>query len=955
MRELTKYPEKFTRKDYHKYSEEESAKLIQAIIDAMTMEEKMEFLGGSVEPESKGKIGNAGYQYGVPRLGIPEGVLYDGPAGVTGIVETTGLPQPIVLGSTWDEEMAYEFGKVAASENVACSGNYQLSPQVDTIHSPHFMRNKDMKSEDSYLVAKLSVAETKATQDQHAIATVKHFAVANSMGGFGPGNMPDNRVDEQTLHETYLRPFEDTVKQGGTGSIMNSYNRLNGTYTTNSEYLNKEVLRNQWGYKGSLMSDWGSVHDFTLKSGMDLEMPYPAYNDKNRILKHIRKGDCTFDMVDEAVRHILWGLNSAGLLGLVQVDEHGLVKEDPDHKLPIEMEWRFEEEVAAGLLERNQEVAAKIVAEGAVLLKNDGDTLPLKNAGKIAAIGLGAKYPICGQQQERSFGRLCRMVSGAEALSEELGEQIEAYPAIDYLGEVIPADVLYKDENCKEHGVVRTAGIRQEDKDLKADVAGLNGAGAAFMGIHAVDEDGERINTGVGIWNDVTAPVTNLGEVVAIDPVIDFTTKSKNYKNASDGTAFPEGSYTWKTFLKAPETGSYNLKLQCIGGNATFMINKNGKWEIVAESRTRENTQWPWDAALCTETGMGINSKSVDLEKDTVYPIIIFAEQTVIGKDLQLRMAWSTPSFREKNYSDALKAASDADTIILYALNSFENESMMHIFMNGLKPECTMGSEQEQLIMDVAAAKKPDARLVVVVQTSNARAIGSWADKADAILTAYHTGQEGSRILAKVLTGKINPSGKLSQTWPKKSEDTPLSDTPEHYTERYGGYKNADGNYMTRLTEGIFWGYRWNDRYNVEPQFAFGHGLSYTTYNYADMKVAKKDGTFEVTLSVTNSGKVAGDEIVQLYLGKAAVPAHIQMAEKQLCGFMRVKNLAPGETRTVTIPVDERSLSYWDPCGEMRTRADGTKDKWQRAVGKRMLYVGASSRDIRLEQEIIVE
>ncbi|MCQ2983232.1 MAG: glycoside hydrolase family 3 C-terminal domain-containing protein [Treponemataceae bacterium] len=955
MRELTKYPEKFTRKDYHRYSEEESAKLIQAIIDAMTMEEKMEFLGGSVEPASKGKIGNAGYQYGVPRLGIPEGVLYDGPAGVTGIVETTGLPQPVLLGSTWDEELAYEFGKVAASENVACSGNYQLSPQVDTIHSPHFGRNKDMKSEDSYLVARLSVAETKATQDQHAIATVKHFAVANSMGGFGPGNMPDNRVDEQTLHETYLRPFEDTVKQGGTGSIMNSYNKVNGKYTTNNEYLNKEVLRNQWGFKGSLMSDWGSVHEFTLKSGMDLEMPYPAYNDKNRILKHIRKGDCSFDMVDEAVRHILWGLNSAGLLGLVQVDGNGLVKEDPEHTKPIEMEWRFEEEVAGGLLERNQEVAAKIVEKGAVLLKNDGNTLPLKNPGKIAAIGLGAKYPICGQQQERSFGRISRMISGAEALSAELGEPIEAYPAIDYLGEVIPADVLYTDKDCREHGVVRTAGILQQDKDLKSDVQRLNGAGAMFMGVHAVDEDGERVNTGVGIWNEVTAPIENLGAVVAIDPVIDFTTKSKNYRNAPDGTAFPEGSYTWKTFLKAPEDGSYNLKLECIGGNATFLINIDGKWEIAAESKTRENTQWPWDAAVCTETGMGLSGKAFDLQKDQVYPVIIFAEQTVIGKDLQLRMAWSTPSFREKNYADAMQAAATADTIILYAVNSFENETMMHIFMNAINPGCEINAEQGKLIQDVLAAKKPESKLIVIVQTSNALATGAWADKADAILTAYHTGQEGSRVLAKILTGKINPTGKLSQTWPKKSEDTPLSDTREHYIERYGCFKAPDGSMMTRLTEGIFYGYRWNDKYDVAPQFAFGHGLSYTTYKYSDLQVTKKDGTFQVSLAVTNTGSCTGDEIVQLYLGEAAVPAHIQMAKKQLAGFMRVKDLAPGEKRQVTITVDERSLSYWDPCAELQTRADGTRDKWQRATGRRMLYVAASSRDIRLEQEITVE
>ncbi|MCR5272102.1 MAG: glycoside hydrolase family 3 C-terminal domain-containing protein [Lachnospiraceae bacterium] len=955
MRELTKYPERFTRKDYRKFEGEELDNLLDSIIDAMTMEEKMEFLGGSNEPEDKGKIGNAGYQWGVPRLGIPESVLYDGPAGVTGIVETTGLPQPVLLGSTWDEDLAYEFGRVAASENAACSGNYQLSPQVDTIHSPHFGRNKDMKSEDSYLVSKLSVAETKATQDENVIATVKHFSVANSFGDFGPGNMPDNRVDEQTLHETYLRPFEETVKYGGAGSMMNSYNKVNGKYTTNNDELNIDVLRDQWGYKGSVMSDWGSVHEFTLNAGMDLEMPYSAYNDKNRILKHIRKGDLTFEQVDDAVRHILWGMNSAGLLGLVQVDENGRVKEDPEHTHAIEMEWRFEEEVNNGLLERNREVAEKIIEEGTILLKNDNQTLPLLDPGKMVAVGLGAKYPICGQQQERSFGQLERMVSGATALSEEFGEGVECYPAIDYLGETIPADVLFKDADCKENGIIRTAGIREEDSRLKDDAMSQGGAGAAFMGVNTFDEDGERVSTGLGIWKEKKTEIENLGEVVAIDPVIDFSTKSKNYKNAEGGNAFENGSYTWKTFLKIEKSGSYNLKLHCIGGNATFLINIDGEWKLAAESRTRENTQWPWDAAVCTDTGMGLNGTAFGLEAGHVYPIVVFAEHTVIGKDLQIRLAWSTPDFREKNYKDAMDACAKADTIILYALNSEENESQRQIIMGSKRRNCDINQEQERLIKDVIEAKKKDARLVVIVQTSNAIATDKWADKVDAILTAYHTGQEGSRVLAKILSGRVNPSGKLSQTWPKNSYDTPLSDTEEHYNERYGGFEGENGEIMTRLSEGIFFGYRWNDKYGIEPQFAFGHGLSYTEFEYDNISVTKKDKTFDVSLDIINVGQVPGDEIVQVYLGKAEVPNHIQMAEKQLAGFMRVRDLVPGEMRHITIEIDERGLSYWDPCAPMITREDNTKDKWVRAVGRRKVLVGASSRDIRLEADIDVK
>ena len=114
------YPERFTRADLKIDPPEVREQKINALVEAMTMDEKFSLLGGSVEPADKGKIGNAGYQWGVPRLGVPEAVMYDGPAGITGVVETTGLPQPSLLGCTWDDDMAYEFGKIAASETAAC-------------------------------------------------------------------------------------------------------------------------------------------------------------------------------------------------------------------------------------------------------------------------------------------------------------------------------------------------------------------------------------------------------------------------------------------------------------------------------------------------------------------------------------------------------------------------------------------------------------------------------------------------------------------------------------------------------------------------------------------------------------------------------------------------------------------------------------------------------------------
>ncbi len=961
-----KYPERFTRKDLKIDSPEIRDKKIDALVAAMTWEEKLSLLGGSKEPDDKGKIGNAGYQWGVPRLGIPEAVMYDGPAGITGVVETTGLPQPSLLGCTWDDDMAYEFGAVAASETASCSGNYLLAPQVDVIRTPHFGRNKDMKSEDSYLGGRLAVAETKGCQDQGVVATIKHFAVANTFGRTF-FNHPNLMVDEQTLHEQYCRTFEMAIREGNAGSVMNSYNKVNGSYMSANAPLLKGILRDQWGYKGSVMSDWGSVHQFTLNCGMDMEMPYPAYNSANRVVKHIRKGDLSFEDVDSAVKHVLYGMSVAGLLGLVQLDENGNVLTDPYHKQPIQMEWQYEEKTEQGLFDINARKAAKIVEEGAVLLKNDG-ALPLSDAalsGKVALIGLGSKYPVTGDQQERSFGTIRRMQSGKEALEEVTGRSFNAYPGIDYVGEPIPADCLYQDEAASRPGLVRTYGILNEDRDPVAAQAGPGGAGGAFLGFQDFDEDGVPIDTGMTSYNAAAEKHPKdypLGQVYGIDSQINFTVGTdengevvKTYKNGANGTAFTdEETYTWKGYLKAPESGDFSLILECIGGQASFFIRMEDGWKMAGKSEMREWAQWPWESLICTREGMGITASTLHLEAGRTYPILVHARQCVKNKDLQLRLAWQTPSFAKKNYADALKAASEADTIIYYACDRVLHEARSAVLAEERPLEFV--GDQKNLLMDVIAAKKDGAKLIVIVQASNAKAVGEWEAAADAVLTAYHPGQEGARVLAKILTGQINPSGKLSQTWPAASEDTPVTDSEEHRRLRGVGYgDNSD--VQVRMTEGIFTGYRYYDEYDVTPQYPFGHGLSYTTYEYSDLTVEETAGapgtedfgnTFTVRFSVTNTGSVKGDEIAQVYLGKGEVPVYMQAAKKQLVGYLRLKDIAPGETKTAEITIDPRMLCSWDPGLTLQTRSDGTKDKWLRVTGERQLLVGASSRDIRL-------
>ena len=956
----TKYPERFTQQDRRFDAPEALDRKIEALIRAMTEEEKLSLLGGTREPRDKGKIGNAGYQWGVPRLGVPEVVMYDGPAGITGIVETTGLPQPSLLGCTWDDELAYRFGEVAGSECAACSGNTLLAPQLDVIRSPHFFRNKDMKSEDSYQAARMGEAETRGVQSCGVAATVKHFAAAN-LFGTDLAHFPSQYVDEQTLHETYCRSFEAAIRAGA-ASLMNSYNHVNGAWCSANPDLLVDILRDQWGFEGSVMSDWGSVHGFTLDKGLDMEMPFPAFNAPRRVRRRIEQGRLSPDAVDRAARHVLRGMAVAGLLGLVQLEERGEVLEEPGREQPIQMEWTYDRAVAEGLLERNARIAAEIVRRGIVLLKNERGALPLKPeaSGGTVLIGLGAKYPVCGEAQERSFGRLERMLSGQEALEELTGASFPACVGIDYAGETIPAAALYQDEACMEPGLRRTYGILEEDRDMVLSDRGPGGGGAAFEGEAVLDEDGELIDNGLVSYNADEQRLPEdypLGQFCCVDAAIDFTCGTKNYRNGPEGTAFTDGeTYTWKGFVKAPESGEYTLMLECVGGQASFFIRTGDGWQLAGKSQMREWAQWPWESIVCTPEGMGITSSKLTLEKGRAYPIVVHARQCVKNKDLQLRLAWAMPSFARENYEAALAAAAKADTVVYFACDA-AGPAQAGVWHHAAGSGISLSGDQRRLLEDTIRVRRPGAKLIVVMQTSNARAVGAWADSADAILATCLPGQEGSRALAEILTGRTNPSGKLSQSWPRLEQDTPLTDTPEHEAERLMGVP-GDGNTVIRMSEGIFTGYRWYDKSGVEPMFPFGHGLSYTTFAYSDLHIeeAGEDAdfgrTWRVRCRVTNTGDVAGDEIVQLYLGKAEVPPHVRMAEKQLVGYARLNGIGPGESREAVMTIDPKMLCCWDAEAPFATRTDGTKDKWVRAAGRREILVGASSRDIRLKGEI---
>lgn len=957
MLKQTTFPEYFEPEHFTKDNDAVLTAKVSALLAAMTEDEKLNLCHGGDNPPEQGQIANAGYLAGVPRLGVPEIRMYDGPAGVTSVYETTGLPVQEMLASSWDTSLAYDYGKVEGSENFAISGNTQLGSQFDLVRTPHFGRNPDMLGEDPFLTSALAVEETKGIQDSHAVATLKHFFAASISTNMQEA--ANQVVDEQTLHELYFPPFKAAALEAGAGAFMSCYNKINGSYASANEYAQKEVMRDMWNYKGYTMTDWGGNHALTTAKGTDIEMPRGTYNSSDRIRKAISKGRLTWDDVDTAAGHVLYGMGMVGYLGLVRLDEDGQAMEESGRTQPIKMKDRYTESVRAGLLDDNAEICLNIARKGAVLLKNEGETLPLRRGESVAMLGLGGSTLFSGNGQERSYGRISRMVAPGKELRDlapDMDLTVEA--GYDFFGVAVPGEYLWQDKELTLPGVTRTWGVSPEHEPKSAFPFDIGGMGKELKGNASSDEDDDDdVPAFVPQWSNSLAadvPGHETGSLYGIDRDINFVTGTQTYKNGSQGTALSYGDvFTWQGYLSVPETGKYTLLLEAIGGNTAMTIALDGEnYVSIGSTELREGAQWPWGSMVCTPEGMEVHGGGAYLEAGKAYPIRLVANATERKKDLQVRFAWVTPEAQKSAHERAIKAAERADKVVFFLHGDYAHKDlgvpMFFSFSMGGASSLKAPEYQVELLKEIRSAMKPDAKLAVITNYGQIFVMDNWEPQADAIMNVWTPGQEGGKAIAELLVGVTVPSGKTAITYPQKDEDTLVTDSQEHALRRDKGYRNAEGVSTIDFDEGIFTGYRWYDKENIQPLYPFGHGLSYSSFEYSDLDVSGQ----EVSFTVKNVGSVAATEIAQVYLGKGQVPQHIQMAEKQLCGFARLENMAPGEARKVSITVPDSSFCYWDPQLELIAREDGTKDKWVRTQGKRQLLVGASSADIRLTGEI---
>lgn len=339
-----------------------TADRVEALLDEMTLEEQVTLLSG----EDFWSVP------AIDRLNIGKLIVTDGPNGARGGGSFVGGPKSasfpvgIALGASWNPALVEEVGVALAEEAKSKGAHVLLAPTVNIQRTVTNGRNFECYSEDPVLSAALAVGFVKGVQSRRIATTIKHFV----------GNESETErmtmssvIDERTLREVYLLPFEWAVKKAESQGIMTSYNRLNGTYTCESKWLLDDVLRGQWKFDGFVVSDWFGSHDTvkTVSAGLDLEMPGPTRHWGEKLISAVEAGEVERATVRARARNILKALVRTGA-----IDNHGERIETSDDR------------------PAHRALIRRAGAESAVLLKNDG-VLPLVKSKKVAVIGPNAK------------------------------------------------------------------------------------------------------------------------------------------------------------------------------------------------------------------------------------------------------------------------------------------------------------------------------------------------------------------------------------------------------------------------------------------------------------------------------------------------------------------------------------------------------------------------------------
>ncbi|MCO4812853.1 MAG: glycoside hydrolase family 3 C-terminal domain-containing protein [Gammaproteobacteria bacterium] len=799
-----------------------SEKRVDAILAAMTPEEKVDLLAGV----------DFFYLRGVPRLDVPRLRMIDGPMGVRNDGPATAFPGGIALAATWNATLAEKIGVEFGRDTRAKGAHFLLAPGVNIYRAPIIGRNFEYLGEDPFLAAKMAVGFIKGVQSQGVSATIKHFAANNSEFD---RNHTDSIVDERTLREIYLPAFEAAVKEGRVGAIMDGYNLTNGDYMSQHAYLNNDVAKGEWGFDGVIMSDWISTYDAIgmANGGLDIEMPYPTHFNRETLLPALKSGEVSLATLDDKVRRILRVAERFGWLD----------REQLDLSIP-----RYNE---AG-----RRAALQGAREGVVLLRNEDALLPIDTevTRTILVVGPNVHPAVVGgggsskTEPFTSVSILAGLAANAGTETNVLHTQ-----GIPSLTDMVNDTTFSTDRAGKMPGM-RAQYFASDDLSGKAVITRVEPGARIGMGpLYPPDTASER-------WTGYYTAT----EDGTFDVVVASAGDRGGYYRVFIDDALVFDSWTLNTAIVDYVT----LELAA------------GPHKVVFEHRGRQ--KWPGDRLLLAISQHG------------------------------------------NRVSDVAKTmAAQADIVVVAAGFDDSTES------EGADRTFRLPSGQDELINAMTAA---NPQTVVVMTSGGAVDMTAWLDRVPALLQAWYPGQEGGTAIAEILFGAVNPSGRLPATFERHWEDNPS----------YDAYYPEPGTLKIHYKEGIFVGYRGFEAKRVEPLFPFGHGLSYTSFEYSKLSISPDrthDGNIVVSFDLANTGSRAGADVAQVYVADSH--SDVPRPPKELKGFAKVF-LEPGETTRVSIELERRSFAYYDVAAKA----------WQVTPGTFGILIGRSSANIVLEGDV---
>lgn len=856
------------------------------LVDQMTLDEKISQLGNTSPA--------------IPRLGVDAYNWWNECLhGVARAGVATVFPQAIGMAATFDTNIMYRVADAISDEARAKHheslrnkdyGQYKgltmWSPNINIFRDPRWGRGHETYGEDPYLTGQIGMQFVKGLQGDDpkylkVVATAKHFAVHN-----GPeSNRHEFNVTPNTrdLWETYLPAFEDLIVDAKAYSVMGAYNRVDGESASGSYMLLEDILRNKWSFNGYVVSDCGAIYDIYANHKVVNTAEEAAAVGLRRGCD-LNCGGIYQTAMKNAVEDgiIDEGEIDLALYRLVLARMKLGMFDPPDLVEYAQVPYSVNDS------EMHNELALEMAQKTMTLLKNDG-ILPLnkKKLKKVAVIGPNANSEAV--LYANYSGTASHPVTVLQGIQHELGEQVEVRymkgcPLV--IDEIEEGDYTLVDAKYLHH---------EDSKGIKS--AGLIGEYFKGMGL-AGEPAMKRIDNDINFnFYDKSPTETELAQGII---------------NAELSLPADQFSIRWTGKLTAPLSSSFKIGVSSDDGFRLFINNKliAGDWV----SRKQRAT-----------------FGDVEMIKDSTYDIRVEYFENKGGAVAQLVWQLSSKNADKDNDPMALSETElayikSADiAIFVGGLDAnWEGEEMggrssIDGFYRGDRTKIELPAVQQKALKDIMATGTPT---VFVLMAGSAIAFDGLENEIPAILMSWYPGQRGGNAVADVLFGNYNPAGRLPVTFYKST------------------YELADfEDYNMRAGKGFTYRY-----YQGEALYPFGHGLSYSTFAYSDIKIANsdihKDDEFTVSFKVKNIGKLDGEEVVQLYVRD--MESDMWMPNKQLRKFERI-SLAKGEEKIVILKLDPaKDLRYYN----------STQREYMVDPGEFEIQIGSSSTDIRLRNRV---